>query len=223
MDKTFTVFGAAGSGSVPVEAALTLLGLPYEVVEAPAWELQDAEVQATIARVNPMRQVPAMVLPGGEIMTESAAILTWLADRHPDSGLSPGVNDRKRPAFLRWMSFVSASIYSHYWLRDDPSRLAETPEAQDYLLRRSTQRIADCWATMDAQVEPGRYILGDTLTVLDLYVTVVSRFRPRRHRFYAVAPGMAEVVKRVDADPRLAAFWAERYPFDDGWDEASEV
>jgi GST-like protein len=222
VDKTFTVFGAAGSGSVPVEAALTLLGLPYEVIEAPAWE-QDATVQATIGRVNPMRQIPALVLPSGEIMTESAAILTWLADSQPAGGLAPGINDRRRPAFLRWMSFVSASIYSHYWLRDDPSRLAGTAEAQDYLLRRSAKRIADCWGMMDAQVSPGRYILGDTLTVLDLYVTVVSRFRPRRHRFYAVAPRMTEVVKRVDAEPRLAAFWAERYPFDDGWDEASEV
>ena len=144
MDKSFTVFGAAGSGSVPVEAALTLMGLPYEVVEAPAWE-QDATVQATIGAVNPMRQIPALVLPSGEIMTESAAILTWLADSHPDSGLAPGLSDPKRPTFPRGMSFVSASIYSHYWLRDDPSRLAETEEAQDYLLRRSTQRIADCW------------------------------------------------------------------------------
>ncbi len=222
MDKSFTVFGAAGSGSVPVEAALTLLGLPYEVVEAPAWE-QDATVQATIGAVNPMRQIPALVLPSGEIMTESAAILTWLADSHPESGLAPGLSDPKRPAFLRWMSFVSASIYSHYWLRDDPGRLARTPEAQDYLLRRSTQRIADCWAMMDAQVEPGRYILGDALTVLDLYVTVVSRFRPRRQRFYAAAPKLAEVVKRVDEDPRLTAFWAKRYPFDEGWNEASDV
>lgn len=222
MDKILTLYGAAGSGSVPVEAALTLLGLPYEVIDAPAWE-KDAAVQATIARVNPMRQIPALLLSSGEVMTESAAILTWLADSHPGSGLAPGVGDPKRPAFLRWMSFVSASIYSHYWLRDDPSRLAETAEAQDYLLRRSTQRIADCWAMMDAQVSPGRYILGDELTVLDLYVTVVSRFRPRRQRFYAVAPKMAEVVRRVDADPRLTAFWEARYPFDAGWDEASEV
>ncbi|RYF92896.1 MAG: glutathione S-transferase family protein [Caulobacteraceae bacterium] len=222
MDKAFTLYGAAGSGSVPVEATLTLLGLPYALVEAPAWE-KDAAVQATIARVNPMRQIPALVLPGGYVMTESAAILTWLADRHPGSGLAPGVDDAKRPAFLRWMSFVSASIYAHYWLRDDPSRLARTAEAQDYLLRRSTRRIADCWAMMDAQVSPGRYILGDTLTVLDLYVTVVSRFRPRRQVFYDRAPKMAEVVKRVDADPRLTAFWAERYPFDAGWDEASET
>jgi GST-like protein len=56
------------------------------------------------------------------------------------------------------------------------------------------------------------------MTVLDLYVAVVSRWGPRRVRFYEVAPRMAEVVRRVDADPRLAAFWAKRFPFFAGWE-----
>ncbi len=37
-------------------------------------------------------------------------------------------------------------------------------------------------------------------------------------RFYEVAPKMATVVRRVDADPRLAEFWAKRFPFDEGWE-----
>ncbi len=82
------------------------------------------------------------------------------------------------------------------------------------ILERTAERIAACWATMDSQVSPGRYILGDELTVLDLYVAVVSRWRPRRARFYQEAPKMAEVVRRVDQDERLAAFWAERFPFE---------
>jgi GST-like protein len=49
--------------------------------------------------------------------------------------------------------------------------------------------------------------------MLDLYVTVLSRWTPHRKRFYRVAPRMAQVVRRVDADPRLAEFWAERFPF----------
>jgi len=68
---------------------------------------------------------------------------------------------------------------------------------------------------MDAQLQPGRYLLGDELSVLDLYVTVVSRFGPWRPRFYEVAPKMTPVVRFVDADPRLGDFWAARYPFDD--------
>ena len=56
------------------------------------------------------------------------------------------------------------------------------------------------------------------MTALDLYVAVVSRFGPWRKRFYAAAPKMTPVVKRVDAEPRLADFWRRRFPFDDGWE-----
>ena len=75
-------------------------------------------------------------------------------------------------------------------------------------------RIAFCWAHMDSQLNPGQYLLGNELTVLDLYVTVVSRFGPWRERFYEVAPRMTPVVHRVDAEPRLQAFWQERFPLE---------
>jgi GST-like protein len=71
---------------------------------------------------------------------------------------------------------------------------------------------------MDAQLDPGRYLLGEQMTMLDLYVTVVSRFGPWRQRFYAAAPKMSAVVRRVDAEPRLAALWAKRFPFEEGWE-----
>lgn len=210
------VYGAKGFGSVVVEAALTLLGEPYETVDIPA-DNADAFL-AGAAAVNPMRQVPALVLPSGELMTESAAILIWLADRQPEARMAPAPGDPKRAQFLRWMVYIPASIYSLYWIRDLPSRLAATPEAEAVLLERTAERIAECWRLMDEQVSPGRYILGDDLSVLDLYVAVVSRWTPRCRRFYEVAPKMSEVVRRVDADPRLAAFWAERFPFSEGWE-----
>ena len=50
--------------------------------------------------------------------------------------------------------------------------------------------------------------------VLDLYVNVVSRFGPWRERFFEVAPRMSPAVRRVDADPRLAALWRERFAED---------
>ena len=86
------------------------------------------------------------------------------------------------------------------------------------MIDRVHDRIAACWACMDKQITPGRYILGDELSVLDLYVTVISRFGPWRTRFYKTAPKMAEIVRRVDADPRLKDFWALRYPFEEGWE-----
>lgn len=210
---SFTVYGAAGSGSVPVEAVLTLVGAQFSVIETPTWE-GEAE-RDRVSTANPMRQIPALITPEGETITESAAILLWLTERFPEAGLAPPPGDPRRGQFLRWMSFVPASIYSIYWVRDEPGRLAGVDAAaQAEVLERSAARIAHCWSVMEAQVTPGRFLLGDALTVLDLYVAVVSRWRPLRPRFHAVAPRMGEVVRRVDALPELQAFWADRFPFE---------
>jgi GST-like protein len=212
VNKPYVVYGQKGTGSVPVEATLLLLGEPYEVVERArtekpeAGDIRDEEM----ARVNPMQQVPALVLPDGELMTESAAILIHLADSHPAARLAPAPDDPRRPAFLRWMFFVSAQIYALVWARDDPGRLAADEAHKPVILERTAERMAYCWRLMDAQVSPGRYILGSDLSVLDLYVSVVSCWGPRRPRFYQEAPKMAEVVRRVDRDPRFADFWTER-------------
>ena len=207
MTGEYVVYGSKGSGSVAVEATLTLLGLPYRVIEINP----TTDGVEDLRRINPMLQVPALALPGGQLMTESVAILIWLADDHPEARLAPTMAAHTRPAFLRWMALV-ASLYALYWIRDDTSRVVDDPALGEEAGRRIDARMLDGWRSMDAQVDPGRFILGDDLTVLDLYVAVVTRWRPGRRRIFEGAPKLAEVIRRVDADPRLTAFWAERFP-----------
>jgi GST-like protein len=202
MEGEYVVYGRKRSGSVPIEAALHVLGAPYRVVERGPREDRPAG--------SAMGQVPVVRLPSGELMTESAAILIHLADSQPAAKLGPAIDDPRRPAFLRWMVFVSAQIYGLVWVRDDPGRLAGDEAHKQVILERTSARRAFCWSVMDAEIKPGRYLLGDDLTVLDLYVAVTSTWGPGRARFYEVAPRMAEVVRRVDADPRLVALWRER-------------
>jgi GST-like protein len=209
-----TLYGAEASGSIAVEAALTLLDITCTLIEGATWA--DASARERLAPQNPMRQIPTLVLPGGEVMTESAAILIYLADAHPTARLAPTLQQEPlRRQFLRWMVYVSSAIYSLHWIKPDVRRIGAPPELRDSVVDAVHDRIAFCWANMDAQIQPGRYLLGDEVSVLDLYVTVVSRFGPWRERFCAVAPKMADVVRRVDADPRLADFWARRFPLDD--------
>ena len=211
-----TLYGAAGSGSVAVEAALTLLGIPCELIEGATWA--EAAARDRVAAQNPMRQIPTLVLPGGEVMTESAAILIWLGDLHPEAGLAPDPAAAARRPYLRWMSYVSSAIYALHWIKPDVRRIGAPPELREAVVDAVHERIAFCWSVMDAQLDPGRYLLGEQMTMLDLYVTVVSRFGPWRQRFYAAAPKMSAVVRRVDAEPRLAALWAKRFPFEEGWE-----
>lgn len=207
-----TLYGAAASGSVAVEAALTLLGLPYQLVEGATWAEEAARDR--VATSNPMRQIPTLVMPDGEVMTESAAILIYLGDLDPAAALAPAANAAGRRQFLRWMLYVSSAIYALHWIKPDVKRIGAPEAARDAVVDAVHERIAFCWANMDSQLNPGAYLLGDELTVLDLYVAVVSRFGPWRERFIEVAPRMAAAVHRVDSEPRLAALWAERFPGD---------
>ncbi len=209
---TLTLYGAQASGSIAVEAALTLLGVPYALIEGATWAEEDARDR--VAPVNPMRQIPTLVMPDGEVMTESAAILIYLADQHPQASLAPTPNDARRAQFLRWMVYVSSAIYSLHWIKPDVQRIGAPQSARTAVVDAVHDRIAFCWSNMDRQLNPRRYLLGEELSVLDLYVTVVSRFGPWRERFYEVAPRMTPVVRRVDEDLRLATFWRERFPHD---------
>jgi GST-like protein len=204
------LYGAAGSGSVAVEAALVLLGIPYELVEGATWHEESARQR--VAPVNAMAQVPTLVLSDGEVMTESAAILIHLADTHPESSLAPRPDEAARARFLRWMVYVSSAIYALHWIKPDVRRIGAPPELAQSVVDAIHDRIAFCWRHMDEQLTPGRYLLGGRLTVLDLYVAVVSRFGPWRVRFGEAAPGMARVMRTVDEEPRLAELWQRRFP-----------
>ena len=72
----YTLFGFKGSGSASVECALEMTGAPYRIVDAASWEDNDA--LAELERVNPLRQIPTLQLPGGAVLSESAAILVHL-------------------------------------------------------------------------------------------------------------------------------------------------
>ncbi|MEK8033188.1 glutathione S-transferase family protein [Ideonella sp. DXS29W] len=211
--EPLTLYGAPGSGAVAVEAAMQLLGIDYVLIEGATWA--DAEARTRVAPVNPMRQIPTLMLPGGQAMTESAAILIYLADLHPSSGLAPRLDDPLRPIFLRWMLYVSSAIYALHWIKPDVRRVGVPLALRDTVVDAVHERIAFCWSVMDQQLAPqGPYLLGEQLTVLDLYVNVVSRFGPWREAFVEAAPRMAPRVARVDADPRLAPLWHHRFSFE---------
>lgn len=63
MTDRYILYSAVGSGGVAVEAALTLMGQPYELVEAPTFAFDAPEAGDRVLAANPLRQVPALVLP----------------------------------------------------------------------------------------------------------------------------------------------------------------
>ena len=102
----FTLYGRANTGSVAVEALLNELDLPWQMKEVPV-----DDPGADFRKLNPLGQVPVLQLDDGTIITESAAILIYLADLKPEAGLCPSPTHKDRAAYLRWMVYLAANTY----------------------------------------------------------------------------------------------------------------
>ena len=134
----YTLYGSRGSGSAAIEVALRCVGAPYRTVRASTWEPDSA--QDELRRVNPLQQIPTLLLPDGSVLTESAAILMALADEFPDSGLMP-VAGPARAQSKRGLVFIAANCYSAISVGDYPERWTTArDEAAHEAVRQAARR-----------------------------------------------------------------------------------
>src|ERR1700754_4381364 len=92
------LIGNPGCGSAIGEAGLALSGLPYETEMLDI--CQPGPERDRLFQLNPLGQVPVLILPDGSVMTESAAMVLHVIDLAPGAGLAPGPADATRPAVL---------------------------------------------------------------------------------------------------------------------------
>jgi GST-like protein len=204
-----TVLYNPGCGSAIVEAALEWSRLPYEVEEVDPWK--EGPKQDRLRAVNPLLQVPTLLLPDGSVMTESAAMVLYVADRAPEAGLVPAVDDPTRPTFLRWFIFLVAAIYPTFTYGDDPSRYVTDEAAKKELRERTDTQRQGLWRQMEAAAAGG-WFLGARFSAIDLYVWAMVRWRPRRAWFTENCPKLAAIADALDAEPRLAQVKARNFP-----------
>lgn len=199
-----------GGGSTMIEALLTLADLPFTREEL-AWD----DIYATSARlkeINPAGHVPALVLPDGQVVTESLALALLIDERAPAARLAPKPSDPKRAAYLRLLAMICASIYPMWTFDDRPERyVGEDSAAAKMLRRRTDKRRKELWAVVEGLVAAKPYALGRTFSALDVFICVMTRWRPRREWFEKNAPKLYSIATRVDALPAMRPVLARNY------------
>jgi GST-like protein len=210
----YTLIGAPGWGSAIAEALLDLSGLPYQVEDIDASKPTTESKRLTT--LNPLAQVPTLLLPDGAVMTESAAITLLLADRAPAAELAPPPGDAARAAFLRWLVFIVANVYPMYTVGDDPSRFVSGEAAQKGLRDSTDAYRAKSWGIVEAAIAPRPWFLGARFSALDVYAKVMTHWRPRRDWFKDNCPKLMSVALAADKEPRLAKVWQRNFPAQSG-------
>ena len=208
----YTLYGRAGWGSVLIEAQLAMYGLDFTFEEVDDL-FASAAAREALARINPLAQVPTLVMHDGSIMTESAAITLVLAEITGSAVLVPGTAEQYRPRFLRWLVFLVANVYPTFTFADDPGRFVPDEAARAGFADAVGAYAERLWRMVEHEARGG-WFLGERLSVLDLYIAAMSHWRPRRPWFAEHCPKLDAIAKRADALPELEAIWHRNFPGD---------
>ncbi len=206
----FTLHGRPGWGSAIVEAQLAWYGLPYRIEES--GDLFDSEeARDKLRPLNPLTQVPTLVLPDGQVMTESAAITLHLADLTGRDDLVPGPKASERAAFLRWLVYLVANIYPTFTYADEPSRFVKAEGAGEGFRAEVDTYARRLWGIVEGAA--GRpCFLGERFSALDIYLAVMTQWRPRPKWFAENAPMISAAAQRAAALAALAPVMERNFP-----------
>ena len=207
----YTLYGNNGSGSAAIEAALAIIGAPARIVETATWQQNDA--YAELLKLNPLVQIPTLVLPDGSALSESAAILIHLGLAHSDSGLIAR-DESARAQAIRGLVFIAANCYAAIGVIDNPERWCEdADEATQKRIRNGTRARLHRYREMFADLFPARPFLGGSaIGALDLHAAVVSKWAGSRTHLQQARPKFYEALLRIEAHPKVAPVFAKHWP-----------
>jgi glutathione S-transferase len=192
-DDTITFFHSPNTRSSGARVLLEELGAPYELraINMKAGEQR----QAAYLKVNPMGKVPA-IQHRGELVTEQVAIFIYLADLFPQAKLAPGLDDRLRGPYLRWLAYYGSCFEPAVVdraMKRDPAQAAMSPYGDyDTMLN-----------TLTGQLAKGPYLLGERMSAADVLwgtaLTWTTMFK-----LVPELPTIKDYIGRLTARPAVA-------------------
>ena len=177
---TIKLYFAPNACSLASHIALEKIGQPYAVEQI---SLRDGEHRSErFTNINPKQQVPVLDVDG-KILTEGPAILTFLADHHPEAQLLPAVGTWQRVRAIEWLTFVSTSIHGAFGVYFHPGSYLGDAAQADALKENALNKINHLLTLAEARLEDQPFLSGSFATVADYYLYVTLRW------LQAVAPG----------------------------------
>ena len=212
MTNRYTLYTGKRSGAASVEVLIGALGLDVELRESAPWTDPVGPYYEELKTVNPLAQLPTLVTPGGEVLTESVAVLWTLLERHPGDW-APAPSTRGRASCLRWMQFAASTIYTAVGIADYPERwTTATDDASRAAVRDGAMaRLRLGWDIVAGAHSGGRFFLGERPYVCDVYLANLSKWWKMREHLRTRHPAFCDAMERVDSLPEVAPVWQRHW------------
>ena len=208
MDKPLLV-GSAGCGSIIAESAFALAGIAHDYEEVDYSD--ESPTRPRLLQVNPLGQVPALVLPDGQVLTESLAMLHWIQDQVPSASLVPPKGDPSRAVFYRWAIFLVAAVYPTFTYGDDAKKWVNGDQAAGDALRASTDAHRQRLLKQMEDACGAPHFLGARFSAIDLYLAAMSHWRPGRKWWAPEVPKLLAAADAAKAKPEVGRIFARDF------------
>ncbi len=195
----YRLYTRPGSGGFVVEAALALANAQFDQIDVPKQDPPDP----AFLDISPLNQVPVLTLPSGQSITESAAICILLAERHPEAGLAPATGSPDRAAFLRWMAFMSSVLYPAILRLYYAHRYTTDADGKKAVKQAAIAEMDRGFAIVDAALEGRDWMIGDAMSLADIYLVMLVAWHPDMDRARAGWPNIERLWAALRAHPLM--------------------
>lgn len=201
----YTLYARNQAGSMAVEALLAVCGADYRVIVLN--RKPDGSFEDFFHAINPKAEVPTLILPDDSVMTESAAMMIYLADRHPEAGLAPPLTSPERAQFLRWTSYLSTTLYPSDLRFYYPQRYSADPAAAEGIKAKAAEMMMAEFAIYAAALGEGPFILGSRMSAADIYAAMLCTWAPDVTDLFARHPNLKRMYDAVLDNDAVKRVW----------------
>lgn len=147
-------------------------------------------------KINPKGYVPALEITPGDVLTEGPAIVQYLADQKPQSGLVPPCGSAERYRMQEMLGYINSEIHKSYGPLFSPG----TPEAAR---EESKQYLQKRYKLLDDRLAGKDYLFGDKFSAADAYLFTVTNWAGHVKLDLSGFANLAAFQKRVAARPAV--------------------
>jgi glutathione S-transferase len=196
----YKLYGRKGAGSFSVQVLLEEAKAAYEMV----W-IEDVKAP-TFLRVNPNGKVPALQLPGGQFMYESAAMMAFLSEALPSAKMAPETGSVEHALMLQWLVLLSAGTYESILRYFYSERYGEAASVK----AKASEEIDRLYGVIETHLaKQGPFLCGTEVSAADIYLTMLaSWYEPDMAALGKLFPRILAIHDAVAARPSWKAVQA---------------
>lgn len=198
-----TLFASPGSSSFAPHIVLQEIGATFELALITHHGVGAGTHKPEFQKMNPKGRVPVLT-DGTFVLTESAAILIYLASRHPEAGLMPAGPDGLVRA-VEWFNWLSSAVHAvavrMVWRADF---FSDDPSTHPAIVSKGHEHLAHAYALIEQRLKGRDFAVSNAYSIVDPYLLVYFRWGNRMHLDMAGRfPAWTAHARRLEARPAI--------------------